>query len=93
MSRRPRSADTALTAESICEIANDVLPPDPTSTVDRPSVVDSAGVSDTFKVSTFAVELMPTWNITELAEPSSSLTPLNWVVLAIRLMLLRIEST
>src|SRR5262245_43619527 len=80
----PRSCDTTLTAASSCAIANEVLPPEPTSTVLRPSVVASAGSSDTDSTSICGEVLMPTWNATVLAEPSSSLTPLKSVECAMR---------
>src|SRR5580765_1062344 len=82
----PRRLLTVLIAASMFVIAVDVEPPEPMSSELRPSDVLSDGVSEMLSVSMPAVVPLPTWKLTELVDPSSSLMPLKSVERPMRLI-------
>ena len=75
----PRSELIVLIAASMLLIAVVVAPPEPMSSEFSESVVLSAADRLTDRVSMPLVVPKPTWKLTVLAEPSSSLMPLNSV--------------
>jgi hypothetical protein len=82
----PRRLLTELIAASMFVIAVDVVPPEPMSSDCSDRLVLSAADSVMPIVSMPDVVPKPTWKLTELDEPSSSLMPLNSVELPMRLI-------
>jgi hypothetical protein len=81
----PRSELIVLIAASMLVIAVVVVPPEPMSSEFSASEVLSAADRLTDSVSMPVVVPKPTWKLTELDEPSSSLMPLNSVERPMRL--------